>query len=383
MNQIKAIIILIIIGISLNTYGQKFRSLEKYKNYFIQNNNTIDKIEGVWFVNLNIYADGLTPINKEFTVVIIKENSQFYQYTIEDGYYSPSGGYKKFNKNYSSYKCIEYDDQCNITMTSSSFSITKKRFSYNLNATNLIYCLSNGSINRNTIKRYSYSKLFPLESDISESRIKEIKSKKTTGTGFAISSNGYIVTNYHVVKNASTIKIKGVKGDFQKSYSAKIVLSDKNNDLTILKITDYSFSNLGTIPYTLKSKSINVGSDIFVLGYPLTATMGEEIKLTNGIISAKSGFQGDITSYQMTAAIQPGNSGAPMFDKYGYITGIVNAKLTNAENAGYAIKTTYLFNLIDAVHVSIKLPKVNKLSGKSLSTQVGLVKDFIYIIEVN
>ena len=383
MKQIKLFIITIIIGISFNTYGQKFRTLEKYKSYFIQNNKTIDKIEGIWFVNLNIYAKGLTPINKEFTVVIIKENSQYYQYAIEDGYYKPSSGYKKFNKNYSNYKCIEYDDRCNITMTSSSFNITNKRFSYNLNATNLIHCLSNSSINRNTIKRYSYSKLFPLESDISESRINKTKSKKTTGTGFAISTNGYIVTNYHVIKNASTIKIKGVKGNFQKSYSAKIVISDKNNDLTILKITDYSFSSLGTIPYTLKSKSISVGTDIFVLGYPLTATMGEEIKLTNGIISAKSGFQGDITSYQMTAAIQPGNSGAPMFDKYGYITGIVNAKLANAENAGYAIKTTYLFNLIDAAPVSIKLPTLNKLSGKSLSSQVNLVKNFIYIIEVN
>jgi len=262
------------------------------------------------------------------------------------------------------------------------------------------YTKSNAILTGNSLLEYSYEvppahrkklgdpdyKNNTLYMDMKLMKIYPIEEESKTvcsATGFAISQNGIIVTNYHVIENATKIKVKGIKGDFSKSYSAKVIVSDKNNDLAILKIDDYSFTTLGTIPYMINNNSANVGENIFVLGYPLTATMGEEIKLTNGIISSKSGFQGDITSYQMTAPIQPGNSGAPMFDKDGNIVGIVNAKHVGVENAGYAVKTSYLFNLIDALPTTLKLPSVNTLKGKTLSSQVELANKFVYIIEVN
>lgn len=367
--------------VSQYVFAQKYRTLEQFQEHFIDNYQNIDKIEGIWYVYLTIYADNITPHQNEFMVAIIKEKDEYYQYTIEEGYYKPNPGYKKFTKDYSSYKCVEYEDQCRITMSSTSFYLSNNKFTYNLDATRSLNCYANKNLANSVIKKYSYSKIYPLESDIEKIKKPE-KIEKSTGTGFAISSDGYIVTNYHVVENATKIKVKGIKGDFSKSYSAKVMVSDKNNDLAILKIEDYSFTTLGTIPYTIKNTSANVGENIFVLGYPLTATMGEEIKLTNGIISSKSGFQGDITSYQMTAPIQPGNSGAPMFDKDGNLVGIVNAKHVGAENAGYAVKTSYLFNLIDALPTTLKLPTVNTLKGKTLSSQVELANKFVYIIEV-
>ena len=75
-----------------------------------------------------------------------------------------------------------------------------------------------------------YIKLYPT----SEDNITSIGGEKSSGTGFALSSNGYIVTNHHVTKGASKIKVKGVKGNFSKSYNAKVVLEDKNNDLAII-----------------------------------------------------------------------------------------------------------------------------------------------------
>ena len=114
-----------------------------------------------------------------------------------------------------------------------------------------------------------------------------------------------IATNYHVIDNAKQIHIKGINGDFTKSYVGTVVTYDKNNDLAIIKISDGSFSSLGTIPYLIKQNTIDIGTSINVLGYPLITTMGEEIKYTNGTISSKSGFQGDITSYQISAPIQP------------------------------------------------------------------------------
>ena len=113
----------------------------------------------------------------------------------------------------------------------------------------------------------------------------------------------------------------------------------------------------------------------------MTSTV--DSKLTNGIISSKSGFQGDVTSYQITAPIQPGNSGGPLFDSNGNLIGIVNAKHTGAENASYAIKATYLLSLFDLMPTAPKLQTISSVTGKSLTEQVKTLKKFTYIIEVN
>lgn len=202
----------------------------------------------------------------------------------------------------------------------------------------------------------------------------------SSGTCFALSNNGYLATCYHLVEGASAIHIKGINGNFDKKYNAKVVSYDRNNDLAILKIDDTNFTTLGNVPYSISSKTTDVGENCYVLGYPLRAEMGDEIKLTNGLISSKSGFQGDITSYQISAAAQPGNSGGPLFDKNGNLIGIVNAKLTIAESASYAVKSPYLKTLMAAIDDKIP-PTTNILSGKTLAEQVKEIKRYIYIIE--
>lgn len=199
-----------------------------------------------------------------------------------------------------------------------------------------------------------------------------------SGTGFAI-GNGCLVTNYHVIENAKSIHIQGVRGSFANTYQASVVGSDKNNDLAILKISDSQFNGFGTIPYKVKTSTSDVGEDIFVLGYPLTTTMGEEIKLTTGVISSKTGFQGDVSSYQISAPVQPGNSGGPLFDSKGNVIGIVSAKHVGAENVGYAIKASYLNSLVESLS-GITLPTNNTLSSLSLSEKVKKVDDFIFLI---
>jgi S1-C subfamily serine protease len=222
-----------------------------------------------------------------------------------------------------------------------------------------------------------YLKLYPT----SEDNVTTFSGVKSSGTGFAISTNGYIVTNQHVVDGVSKISVRGVKGNFSKVYKAKVIIEDKNNDLAIIKIDDPSFTSLGVPPYKIDNGISDVGNSVYALGYPLRATMGDEVKLTNGIISSKTGFQGDITTYQITVPVQPGNSGGPLFDSNGNIIGIINAKHIGAENASYAIKTSYLMNLIQVMNSSPSLPKTNTISSKNLSEQVKFVKEFVYIIE--
>lgn len=226
-----------------------------------------------------------------------------------------------------------------------------------------------------------YIKMYPTASSSSSSNGASGQggSSTWTGTGFAL-DGGYIVTNHHVVDGARTISIYGVGGNFNKSYSALIVGVDKNNDLALIKISDYSFNSFGSIPYAIRDGMAEVGEESFVLGYPLTQVMGNEIKLTNGIISSRSGYQGDISTYQISAPVQPGNSGGPLFDSNGNVVGIVNAGIPGAENVGYAIKTNYLRNLVESVASTTILPTNNKISSLTLPQKVAKVKDYVFFI---
>lgn len=205
------------------------------------------------------------------------------------------------------------------------------------------------------------------------------KPQNWTGTGFAL-RDGYIVTNYHIVDEAKSIFVQGIKGDFTVKYKATIIATDKYNDLALLQISDNRFNGFGIIPYNVKTSVSDVGEDVFVLGYPLTSTMGDEIKLTTGVISSKTGFLGDVSLYQISAPLQPGNSGAPLFDNKGNLIGIVNAKHEEAENVGYAIKTSYLKNLIESSISTSILPNINQIAGLSLPEKVKSLKNYVFMI---
>lgn len=203
--------------------------------------------------------------------------------------------------------------------------------------------------------------------------------EKWSGTGFAL-KDGYVVTNYHVVKDATSINIQGVKGDFNTHYKATVVATDKFNDLALLQIIDDRFGGFGVLPYSVRTSVSEMGEDIFVLGYPLINSMGNDIKLSTGVISSKTGFQGDVSLYQISAPIQPGNSGGPLFDNKGNLIGIVNAKHKGAENVGYAIKVSYLQNLIESYVSTSILPNNNKIAGLPLTGKIKSIKNFVFLI---
>jgi S1-C subfamily serine protease len=182
-----------------------------------------------------------------------------------------------------------------------------------------------------------------------------------------------------VIEDAKSIWIQGVNGDFNTKHTASVVATDKFNDLALLKIEGVTVNTSG-IPYSVKTSTSEVGEDVFVLGYPLTSTMGEEIKLTTGVVSSKTGFQGDVSLYQISAPIQPGNSGGPLFDGNGNVIGIVSAKHKGAENVGYAIKASYLRNLMESALSENILPQSNKIASYKLSDKVKSLKNYVYYI---
>ena len=112
--------------------------------------------------------------------------------------------------------------------------------------------------------------------------------------------------------------------------------------------------------------------------------MGKEIKITDGIISAKSGFDDDITTYTITAPIQGGNSGGPLFDDKGNFLGINSSGISKevADNVGYTIKSSYVLNLIDVLPKSIDLPSNTKLESLTLSEQIKEISKYVVLIKV-
>jgi S1-C subfamily serine protease len=343
--------------------------------------NGAEEIEGIYIDNRyvlncngfgNCKDDSYTLEQKFY---IVKQNNEYTIGTLTNGYNEKlvkMSGYQKYflNVTPNDFYFLNLEDNDEITLSlylNNTNELISEKVTFNE---------KHGSALATITFKDKFSPIYKPEK-----KEEIVKKQKSSGTGFGISSNGIIVTNYHVIDNATSIKVRGVNSNFNKTYRAKILVSDKNNDLALIQIDDYNFTSLPPIPFTIKTSLTGVGENIFVLGYPLRATMGDEIKLTNGIVSSKSGFQGEINSYQISAPIQPGNSGGPLFDGQGNIIGIINAKHSGAENASYAIKASYLTNLIDLLPTSPKLQTINLLKGKTLSQQVVQVKNFVFIIE--
>ena len=205
---------------------------------------------------------------------------------------------------------------------------------------------------------------------------------QSSGSGIILTTNGIIITNYHVVENAQKIDVFLQRNNEVKKYKAKVLISDKQNDLTLLKVDDATFTNFPALPYAVKTSILDVGTSVFALGYPMSNTLGEELKVTDGIISSKTGYQGDIVTYQISAPIQPGNSGGPLFDKQGYLVGITNAGVPDAQNVGYAIKASYLRNLVDVSPVPFTLPSNNTISGLSFTEKIKKISPYVVLIKV-
>jgi S1-C subfamily serine protease len=205
------------------------------------------------------------------------------------------------------------------------------------------------------------------------------------GSGVIISKFGHILTNNHVVQGVKEIEIEVLYDEKIRKFKAEVVTVDKSNDLAILKISNLDFNGFNDIPYNFNNNISQVGTKVYAYGYPLALSiMGKEIKVTDGIISSKSGFAGDITTYQVTAAIQPGNSGGPLFDDLGNLIGITSSGINKsiADNVSYAIKIAYAKNLIDMLPNKIELPSSIELKTLSLVDQIKALSKFVALIKV-
>ena len=157
----------------------------------------------------------------------------------------------------------------------------------------------------------------------------------STGSGFAVNSSGFIVTNEHVVADCKLIKLREGK----RIYAGTIVSKNKELDLAIAKIASAKNTH-----YVHFATNIRTGDDVVALGVPLGNALGSEIKVTTGNISAMVGLLGDGKTLQFTAPIQPGSSGGPLLNRKGALVGVNSSGLRGAdfENINFAVKSVEL-----------------------------------------
>ena len=203
-----------------------------------------------------------------------------------------------------------------------------------------------------------------------------------TGSGISITPDGYIVTNYHVVHGGKYFQVSCKRDGLVEHYKAKLIITDEKNDLSVLKIEDPFFIDLQAPPFTMRTTAADVGEKIFVMGYPLTSTMGTELKVVDGIISARSGFKGDVSCYQITAEVHSGNSGGPVFDQNGFYIGNVKAKHSKAGNATYVIKSRLVLNILELLPKGTPIPVANRLQNLELKDQIRELESYVFLIKV-
>jgi TPR repeat protein len=173
---------------------------------------------------------------------------------------------------------------------------------------------------------------------------------KTTGTGFLITRNGYLVTNHHVVKDCGKVRVQTAAG----LLDAEVVRVDAASDLALLKVTG-TFDALPVV----SSRTARLGATVATVGFPNIGLQGFEPKLSKGDISSLAGIQDNVRYFQISVPVQPGNSGGALVDERGNVVGVVSAQLsqkaalessgTLAQSVNYAVKSSYLLGFLEAV----------------------------------
>jgi S1-C subfamily serine protease len=189
---------------------------------------------------------------------------------------------------------------------------------------------------------------------------------ESSGTGFFITEDGYLITNEHVAGNGAQVRLVTAAG----LLSAKVMKTDVANNIALLK-AEGKFCPLPVAA----SRTVRMGGTVATVGFPNPGLQGFAPKLAKGEIAALSGAQDDPKYFQISVPVQPGNSGGALVEERGNVVGVVSAKLNAAaavatsgalpENVNYAVKSSFLLSFLESVpEVSAKLKEANNKDRK-------------------
>lgn len=202
---------------------------------------------------------------------------------------------------------------------------------------------------------------------------------KYGASAFMISSKGYLITSYHLIKEANSISVENSSGII---LNAAVVFSDDKLDFSILKIADSAYKIDGVMPYGFKNESADIGEKVYTLGFPQ-----ENIVYEEGALSGRLGYRGDSSSYQISLPLNPGNSGGPLFDENGNIIGMIAGKQEGSDGVGFAIRIERILSSIKNAPKStfddkLNFKNQNKLKGLKRTKQLQKAEPFVYLVKV-
>lgn len=221
---------------------------------------------------------------------------------------------------------------------------------------------------------------------IPESIRKPSKATETagkSGTAWPV-SRGFVITNNHVISGSETLTL--IRSDGTR-ISARVAGRDKENDLALLTVDDPQ-SLPPALP--LSTSAASLGSEVFTIGFPHLDLMGRSPKVTEGIVSSKTGLHDDDRYYQISVPVQAGNSGGPLIDMDGRVIGVVTGKLNALavfqrsgnlpENVNYAIKSKLITDLLRNTTGSATQRGSMQPSGTTLAELTAEIKDSVMIV---
>ncbi|HEX5442710.1 MAG TPA: trypsin-like peptidase domain-containing protein, partial [Pirellulales bacterium] len=183
-----------------------------------------------------------------------------------------------------------------------------------------------------------------------------------TGSGFVLSSDGYVMTCAHVVEGSTKIEV--VIGG--QSYSAQVVVFDKTHDLAVVRAVA---ANLPVLPLA-DSDKVEMAQEVRTVGFPLSTVLGDSVKVTRGAIA---GRVEDRKVFQIDGSINPGNSGGPVVNEMGQVVGVASSKLASEDidGVGFAVPSNAVQTLLRAKGVPFQLAEGGtRLEGPELARRV-------------
>src|SRR5271165_5681294 len=199
-----------------------------------------------------------------------------------------------------------------------------------------------------------------------------------SGTGFAVGDGSSVITNFHVVDGCKTVDIANV-GD------GRVKTIDPSNDIAIIQ-------SARPISRPLRFRTgdpLKPGDDIIVIGFPLRGLLSSAPTVTTGIVSSLAGLRDDRTRFQISAPVQPGNSGGPVLDKEGNVVGMVVSKLNVLriarmtgdipQNVNFAIPASIITSVLDANSVNYQVGTSD--GGKSAAEIVSTASPGVVSLE--
>lgn len=180
-----------------------------------------------------------------------------------------------------------------------------------------------------------------------------------TGSGLFVNSKGHILTNDHVIAGCVRLRVSPHGG------GAVVRARGWDNDLALLQVD----AGHGARPVVLRNRRARLGENVVAAGYPLHNLLSGGVKVSPGIVSALSGIGGNSHHLQITAPVQPGNSGGPLFDQSGHVIGVVVSKLNAIrtaqitgdipQNVNFAIRAEVARAFLDSRHIPYQIARTS------------------------